>query len=65
MQLQQYKQGVIPPSVPAIEEKPKENGQVEIGDQVANVNNKVIVFPFFLLLSLSASFTYTSQHEDV
>lgn len=48
MQLQQYKQGVIPPSVPAIEEKPKENGQVEIGDQVANVNNKVIVF-FFVL----------------
>ncbi|XP_023310282.1 liprin-alpha-1, partial [Anoplophora glabripennis] len=39
-ELQQYKQGVIPPSVPAIEEKPKENGQVEIGDQVANVNNK-------------------------
>ncbi|KAJ8910743.1 hypothetical protein NQ315_017200 [Exocentrus adspersus] len=37
-ELQQYKQGVIPPSVPAIEEKPKENGQVEIGDQVANVN---------------------------
>ncbi|CAH1176338.1 unnamed protein product [Phaedon cochleariae] len=39
-ELQQYKQGVIPSNVPAIEDKPKENGQVEVGDQVTNVNNK-------------------------
>nr|CAI5818918.1 unnamed protein product [Callosobruchus analis] len=38
-ELQQYKQGVIS-TVPAIEDKPKENGQVESGDQVANANNK-------------------------
>ncbi|XP_068910882.1 liprin-alpha-1 isoform X13 [Tenebrio molitor] len=39
-ELQQYKQGVIPSNVPAVEDKPKENGQVELGDQVLNVNNK-------------------------
>ncbi|KAG5870334.1 hypothetical protein JTB14_037681 [Gonioctena quinquepunctata] len=39
-ELQQYKQGVIPSNVPAVEDKPKENGQVDIGDQVINVNNK-------------------------
>lgn len=43
-QLQQYKQGVIPTNVPAVEDKPKENGQVDLGDQVINVNNKVISF---------------------
>lgn len=43
-QLQQYKQGVIPSNVPAVEDKPKENGQVESGDQVLNVNNKVNIF---------------------
>lgn len=41
LQLQQYKQGVIPTNVPAIEDKPKENGQVDVGDQVNNINNKV------------------------
>ncbi|XP_015837294.1 liprin-alpha-1 isoform X14 [Tribolium castaneum] len=39
-ELQQYKHGVIPSNVPAVEDKPKENGQVESGDQVLNVNNK-------------------------
>jgi PAS domain-containing protein len=43
-ELQQYKQGVIPSNVPAVEDKPKENGQVELGDQVLNVNNKVNIF---------------------
>lgn len=41
MQLQQYKQGTIPSNVPALEDKPKENGQVDSGDQVTNTNNKV------------------------
>lgn len=46
-QLQQYKQGVISSNVPAIEDKPKENGQVDIGDQVNNINIKVcIIFNF-------------------
>ncbi|XP_060524107.1 liprin-alpha-1 isoform X2 [Cylas formicarius] len=39
-ELQQLKQGVTQPNVPALEDKPKENGQLqlEIGDQV-NSNN--------------------------
>ncbi|XP_063909100.1 liprin-alpha-1 isoform X2 [Zophobas morio] len=44
-ELQQYKQGVIPSNVPAVEDKPKENGQVEPGDQVLNVNNKAASKP--------------------
>ncbi|XP_068910873.1 liprin-alpha-1 isoform X6 [Tenebrio molitor] len=44
-ELQQYKQGVIPSNVPAVEDKPKENGQVELGDQVLNVNNKAASKP--------------------
>ncbi|RZB84908.1 liprin-alpha-1 isoform X12, partial [Asbolus verrucosus] len=44
-ELQQYKQGVIPSNVPAVEDKPKENGQVEPGDQVLNVNNKAATKP--------------------
>ncbi|KAJ8935918.1 hypothetical protein NQ314_012586 [Rhamnusium bicolor] len=44
-ELQQYKQGVISSNVPAVEDKPKENGQVEIGDQVINVNNKAASKP--------------------
>ncbi|KAJ8961806.1 hypothetical protein NQ318_021421 [Aromia moschata] len=43
-QLQQFKQGVIPTNVPAVEDKPKENGQVDVGDQV-NVNNKAASKP--------------------
>ncbi|XP_023029525.1 PTPRF interacting protein alpha isoform X4 [Leptinotarsa decemlineata] len=39
-ELQQFKQGVTPSNVPAVEDKPKENGQVDIGDQVININNK-------------------------
>lgn len=35
-QLQQYKLGGAPTNVPAVEDKPKENGQVETGDQVSN-----------------------------
>uniref|UniRef100_A0A1Y1M4T4 Liprin-alpha CC2 domain-containing protein n=1 Tax=Photinus pyralis TaxID=7054 RepID=A0A1Y1M4T4_PHOPY len=35
-ELQQYKLGGLPSNVPAIEDKPKENGQVEHGDQVTN-----------------------------
>lgn len=37
-ELQQYKLGGPPSNVPAIEDKPKENGQVEPGDQVTNSN---------------------------
>ncbi|KYB29539.1 Liprin-alpha-1-like Protein [Tribolium castaneum] len=44
-ELQQYKHGVIPSNVPAVEDKPKENGQVESGDQVLNVNNKAASKP--------------------
>ncbi|XP_049820280.1 liprin-alpha-1 isoform X3 [Aethina tumida] len=44
-ELQQYKQGLIPTNVPAVEDKPKENGQVEIGDQIINVNNKAAQKP--------------------
>lgn len=36
LQLQQYKLGGAPTNVPAVEDKPKENGQVETGDQVSN-----------------------------
>ncbi|CAH0558725.1 unnamed protein product [Brassicogethes aeneus] len=39
-ELQQYKQGHTPSSVPAVEDKPKENGQVDVGDQVITVTNK-------------------------
>lgn len=35
-QLQQYKLGGPPSNVPAIEDKPKENGQVDTGDQISN-----------------------------
>lgn len=43
LQLQQLKLGGAPTIVPAVEEKPKENGQVETGDQVSNATtNKVI-----------------------
>ncbi|KAF5290731.1 hypothetical protein FQA39_LY14650 [Lamprigera yunnana] len=37
-ELQQYKLGGPPTNVPAIEDKPKENGQVEPGDHVINSN---------------------------
>ncbi|XP_018328155.1 liprin-alpha-1 isoform X2 [Agrilus planipennis] len=39
-ELQQYKLGGPPPNITAIEEKPKENGQADSGDQVNNSNNK-------------------------
>lgn len=42
-QLQQYKLGGPPTHVPAIEDKPKENGQVDIGDQVSSVNKVIII----------------------
>lgn len=35
-ELQQYKLGGPPSNVPAVEDKPKENGQIESGDQVTN-----------------------------
>ncbi|XP_017785672.1 PREDICTED: liprin-alpha-1 isoform X12 [Nicrophorus vespilloides] len=35
-ELQQYKLGGPPSNVPAVEDKPKENGQIETGDQVTN-----------------------------
>lgn len=38
-ELQQIKQGVLPSNVPAIEDKPRENGQLESGDQISNINH--------------------------
>ncbi|KAI4458652.1 lar interacting protein lip -related protein [Holotrichia oblita] len=45
MTLQQYKLGGPPPSSVPVEDKPKENGQVDSGDQINNIPNKV-GFPF-------------------
>lgn len=36
--MQQFKLGGLPSNVPAIEDKPKENGQTEPGDQVTSSN---------------------------
>lgn len=39
-ELQQFKQGGVPTSASSNEEKPKENGQLEVGDQMITINNK-------------------------
>ncbi|KAK9709225.1 hypothetical protein QE152_g26753 [Popillia japonica] len=39
-ELQQYKLGGPPPSSVPAEDKPKENGQVDSGDQINNISNK-------------------------
>ncbi|CAG9863995.1 unnamed protein product [Phyllotreta striolata] len=39
-ELQQYKQGVLPSNAVANEEKPKENGQLDLADQITTANNK-------------------------
>ncbi|XP_076253078.1 PTPRF interacting protein alpha isoform X13 [Rhynchophorus ferrugineus] len=41
-ELQNVKQGLPQTNVPAIEDKPKENGQLETGDQLNNSHNKAI-----------------------
>lgn len=41
-ELQNIKQGLPQTNVPAIEDKPKENGQLETGDQLNNSHNKAL-----------------------
>lgn len=53
-QLQQYKLGGPPPSSVPVEDKPKENGQVDSGDQINNIANKVSALQIsFIVIYLS------------
>lgn len=47
--------GGLLPNVPALDDKPKENGQLETGDQVTNISVKVrpVNFPSFEFLNFS------------
>lgn len=49
-QLQNLKQGLPVTNVPAIEDKPKENGQLENSDQLNNSHHKVYILLYEKLI---------------